>query len=89
MGSPDRILSELLGSAGGKGFAGGVAGGLASQLLLSKAGRKLGKRALDAVAGKRGRGLAAFEQPAQGGVGSEVASLDNQRVGKLGCEQRL
>ena len=47
MGNPDRILSELLGSAGGKGFAGGVAGGLASQLLLSKAGRKLGKRALE------------------------------------------
>jgi uncharacterized membrane protein YebE (DUF533 family) len=45
--SADRILSELFAGPRGAGFAGGVAGGVASSLLLSKAGRKLGKRALE------------------------------------------
>ncbi len=43
----NRVLSELLAGPRGAGLAGGVAGGLASGLLLSKAGRKLGKRALE------------------------------------------
>lgn len=38
----DRILAQILGSGAAAGFAGGVAGGL----LTSKAGRKLGKKAL-------------------------------------------
>jgi uncharacterized membrane protein YebE (DUF533 family) len=45
--SADRILSELFAGPRGAGFAGGVAGGIASSLLLSKAGRKVGKRALE------------------------------------------
>ena len=44
---PDRILSELLGGDRARGLAGGVAAGLAGSLLLSKAGRRLGKRALE------------------------------------------
>jgi uncharacterized membrane protein YebE (DUF533 family) len=43
----NRVLSELLAGPRGAGLAGGVAGGLASSLLLSKAGRRLGKRALE------------------------------------------
>jgi uncharacterized membrane protein YebE (DUF533 family) len=43
----NRVLSELLAGPRGAGLAGGIAGGLASGLLLSKAGRKLGKRALE------------------------------------------
>lgn len=43
----DRLLSELLGGGRGAGLAGGVAGGLAGSLLLSKAGRRLGKRAVE------------------------------------------
>lgn len=44
--SADRILSQLLGSGAASGFAGGLAGGLASGLFTSKAGRKLGSKAL-------------------------------------------
>ncbi len=44
--SADRILSQVLGSGLASGFAGGLVGGAASHALLSKKGRKLGKKAL-------------------------------------------
>lgn len=60
----DRILSQLLGSPQGKGFAGGVAGGLAGSLLVSKAGRKLGGKALQlgGLAAIAGLGYAAWRR---------------------------
>jgi uncharacterized membrane protein YebE (DUF533 family) len=60
----DRILSQLLASPQGKGFAGGVAGGLAGGLLVSKAGRKLGKKALQlgGLAAIAGLGYAAWRR---------------------------
>jgi uncharacterized membrane protein YebE (DUF533 family) len=56
--SADRILTRLLGSPEAKGFA----GGLAASLLVSKAGRKLGKQALrmGGIAAIAGLGYAAW-----------------------------
>jgi uncharacterized membrane protein YebE (DUF533 family) len=42
----EKILSQLLSGGAASGFAGGLAGGLASGMLTSKAGRKLGGKAL-------------------------------------------
>jgi len=64
----DRILSEFLGGSRGAGLAGGLAGGLASSLLLSKAGRRLGKRALEVggLAVIAGLGYAAWRRYEEG-----------------------
>ena len=70
--SANRILSELLANAQKSGLAGGLAGGLASGLLVSKAGRKLGKRALElgGLAVIAGLGYTAWRryQESQGGA---------------------
>jgi uncharacterized membrane protein YebE (DUF533 family) len=75
--STDRILSQLLGSPAASGFAGGLAGGLASGLLTSRAGRKLGKRALKVggIAAVGGLAYAAWRRyryPATGAPGGEA-----------------
>lgn len=93
----DRILSQLLSGGAGAGLAGGLAGGLASGLLVSKAGRRLGKRALElggvaAVAGlaygayRRWRetsGAAAGSVPDLRGVGQSALSAASSQ-GSLG-----
>lgn len=79
--SANRILSELLGGQRGSSLAGGVVGGLASSLLVSKAGRKLGKQALElgGLAVVAGLGYAAWrryqEGRAPGGGGARVTPL--------------
>ena len=64
----DRLLSQLLSSGAGAGLAGGLAGGLASGLLTSKAGRKLGKRAVElgGLAAVAGLAYAAFRHFREG-----------------------
>jgi uncharacterized membrane protein YebE (DUF533 family) len=70
----DRIVSELVDGARRRGVTGGVTGGvaagLASSLLFSKAGRKLGKRALElgGLAAIAGVGYAAWRRHQAGGV---------------------
>jgi uncharacterized membrane protein YebE (DUF533 family) len=68
--SADRILSQLLGSGATAGFA----GGLASGLFTSKAGRKLGKKALQigGVAAVGGIAYAAFQRYRQNQVVSST-----------------
>lgn len=70
--SANRILSELLAGAGKSGLAGGLAGGLASGLLVSKAGRKLGKRALElgGLAAIAGLGYTAWRRYQESQVGA-------------------
>ncbi|SHG78834.1 tellurite resistance TerB family protein [Ferrimonas marina] len=46
MADVNKLLGSLLGSSTAKGFAGGLAGGVASNMLMSKSGRKMGKKAL-------------------------------------------
>ncbi|MBY5991988.1 tellurite resistance TerB family protein [Ferrimonas balearica] len=46
MADVNKLLGSLLGSSAAKGFAGGLAGGVAGNLLMSKSGRKMGKKAL-------------------------------------------
>jgi uncharacterized membrane protein YebE (DUF533 family) len=68
----NRVLSELLAGPRSAGLAGGVAGGLAGSLLLSKAGRKLGKQALElgGLAVIAGLGYTAWRRYQEGRGGS-------------------
>jgi uncharacterized membrane protein YebE (DUF533 family) len=67
----EKILSQLLSGGAASGFAGGLAGGLASGLLTSKAGRKLGGKALQlgglaAVAGLAYNAWSRYRQESTG-----------------------
>lgn len=73
----NRILSELLGGQRGSGLAGGVVGGLASGLLVSKAGRKLGKQALElgGLAVIAGLGYTAWRRYQESRAGAPLAPV--------------
>jgi len=72
----NRVLSELLGGPRSAGLAGGLAGGLASSLLLSKAGRKVGKQALElgGLAVIAGLGYTAWRRYQEGRGASPMAT---------------
>jgi uncharacterized membrane protein YebE (DUF533 family) len=74
----NRILSELLGGQRGAGLAGGLAGGLASGLLVSKAGRKLGKQALElgGLAVIAGLGYTAWRRYQEGRTGATALPVN-------------
>ncbi len=74
----EKILSQLLSGGAASGFAGGLAGGIASGLLTSKAGRKLGGKALQlgglgAVAGLAYTAWNRYRQEAAGAAPDRMA----------------
>ncbi len=66
----EKILSQILAGGAASGFAGGLAGGLASGMLTSKAGRKLGGKALQlgGLAAIAGLAYTAWGRYRQGGA---------------------
>jgi uncharacterized membrane protein YebE (DUF533 family) len=89
--STDRILSQLLGSGAASGFAGALAGSLAGGLLTSKAGRKLGKTALQVggIAAVGGLAYAAWNRYRQGQEPTAAATPTHAATPRATADERF
>ncbi len=81
----EKILSQLLSSGAASGLAGGLAGGLASGMLTSKAGRKLGGKALQlgGLAAVAGLAYTAWSRYRQAGA-AQPADLSPAQLAPAG-----